>query len=162
MGSPGGAFAGFAPAGPARLAEGLRCAHRRAGGNAPGPARPRARYLLLGPPRPQTPGFTFVRTKVNRKSTSPLWAGPRPFPNRTPAKERCAATEIPFCRWLLVIGAVVNQPCLTALESIDASDYAKQTDGSTPLTGRQPKLDAQPAADQMPRGTGSVAPQRKI
>ena len=42
-------------------------------------------------------GLRAVRTKVNRKSASPLWAGPRPLPNRTPAMEHCAATECLFC-----------------------------------------------------------------
>ena len=39
---PGGAFAGFAPAAPARQADGLRFAFRWVGGSEPGAVRPRA------------------------------------------------------------------------------------------------------------------------
>ena len=54
------------PGGRERNFQGLR---------APGP--------LYGAYPAPNPGFTFVRTKVNRKSASPLWAGPRLFPNWT-------------------------------------------------------------------------------
>ena len=45
-------------------------------------ASPAPNLSLPGLTQPRTPGFTFVRTKVNRKSASPLWAGPRLFSNR--------------------------------------------------------------------------------
>ena len=50
----------------------------------------------MGPLRPQAPGFTFVRTKVNRKSASPLRAGPPLLPNRTQVRRYPVATEIPL------------------------------------------------------------------
>ena len=63
---------------------------------------------------------------------------------------------------LLVIGAVVDRPCLTALGMMDVSVYAT-IDKSTPLTERQPKLDKQPAADQMSGGiSDSVAAQYQV
>ena len=58
-----------------------------------------------------------------------------------------------------VIGAVVYGLRLTALESIDASDYAKQIDGSIPLRGRQPKPDKISGGDQMLKSRSSVAAQ---
>ena len=60
---------------------------------------------------------------------------------------------------LLVIGAVGDQPCLTALGLIGISCCVKQTDGSIPLRGRQPKSDEKPATDQMPKSRNSVAAQ---
>ena len=50
-----------------------------------------------------------------------------------------------------VIGAVRHALRLSALESIGTSNDAKQPDGSTPLTGRQPKPDEIPGGDQMPK-----------
>ena len=61
------------------------------------------------------------------------------------------ATEFPLGRWPLVIGAVLHELRLTALGMMGVSCHVK-IDGSTPSKGRQPKLDAQPAADQMPGG----------
>ena len=147
--SPGGAT-GFAPAGLVHLADGLRCASRRAGGDDSGPARPGPGYLSAGLTQPRAPGFTFVRTKVNRKSASPLWAGPRLLPNRTSAQERCAATETPRFGWLLVIGLVIVLLRLTALVLIGTSCRAKQRDGFTPSKGRIPPGTGQPESDKKP------------
>ena len=144
--SPGGAT-GFAPAGLVHLADGLRCASRRAGGDDSGPARPGPGYLSAGLTQPRAPGFTFVRTKVNRKSASPLWAGPRLLPNRTPAKKPCAATETPRFGWLLVIGTAIVSLRLSALGMMGLSYRAKRIDSSIPSKGRQAKLDEQPATD---------------
>ena len=115
----------------------------------------RAPEPLYGACPAPNPGFTFVRTKVNRKSASPLWAGPRLFPNRTPAKLHCAATEIPFCRWLLVIGLMGHRLRLTALGMIGTSGRAGQIDSFIPLTGRQPKLESIPGRDQIPEGSAN-------
>ena len=101
------------------------------------------------------PGFTFVRTKVNRKSASPLWAGPRLLSNRTPTKEHCAATETPRFGWSLVIGAVVVLLRLPALGMIGLSGRAIRIDGSIPSKGHQAKLDEIPATDQIPEGLSS-------
>ena len=80
--------------GPTRPPKG--CAHRQAGGNGIfGSCAPPSLGIYGAYPAPN-PGFTFVRTKVNRKSASPLWAGPRLLSNRTPAKEHCAVTEFLF------------------------------------------------------------------
>ena len=87
-------LAGFAPAGPARLADGLRFACRRAGGNAVGPAWPRT-WAFRGLRAPG-PRVLFPRRKSTQKGASPFWAGPRPLPNWTPAMEHCAATECLF------------------------------------------------------------------
>ena len=95
---------------------------------APGPV------LAIGASPAPNPGFTFVRTKVNRKSASPLWAGPRLLPNRTSAKEHCTATETPRFGWSLVIGLLGYQLRLSALGMIDTSNRAKQRDGSIPLS----------------------------
>ena len=63
----------------------------------PGP-KPRVHFLSFERPAggDEDRGLRAVRTKVNRKSASPLWAGPRLFPNRTLARECCAATECLF------------------------------------------------------------------
>ena len=60
-----------------------------------------------------------------------------------------------------VIGPAIYGLRLTALEMIGISYHAKQIDGSTPLTGRQPKPEAQPATDQMPKNADSVATHRQ-
>ena len=67
----------------------------------------------MGRPRPQTPGFTFVRTKVNRKSASPLRAGPPAFAQSDASK---GDTRLPLkYRWILVIGAASYVLRLSAL-----------------------------------------------
>ena len=85
---------------------------------------------FMGAMRPHTPQFTFVRTKVNRKSASPLRAGPPLLSNRTPAKEHCAATETLFRLRLVVIGLVGHRLRLPALVLIGLSCQAQQIDGS--------------------------------
>ena len=79
-----------------------------------GYAPPHPGCLLMGAMRPQAPQFTFGRPKVNRKSASPLRAGPPLLSNRTPARESCAATEIPFLWHLISAGLRVRlrpSPC---------------------------------------------------
>ena len=140
-----------------------RAGHSFRGLPAPGPRGCLRRAHFLSFERPaggdEDRGLRAVRTKVNRKSASPLWAGPRLFPNRTPAKEYCTATEPPRFGWPLVIGAVVVLLRLPALGMIGTSCRAKRIDESVSLTGRQPKLDEIPATDQIPEGpVYSVAP----
>ena len=96
---------------------------------------------------------------MNRKSASPLWAGPRLLSNRTSARARCAAIETPRFGRSLAIGAVVVLLRLSALGMIGASGRAIRTDSSIPSKGRQAKLDKMPATDQIPEGFScSVAP----
>ena len=73
-------------------------------------------FSLPGLTQPRSPGFTFVRTKVNRKSASPLRAGPPLLPNRSCIRGD-AGQPLNFHRasGSLVIGAVGIRPCLTAL-----------------------------------------------
>ena len=60
-----------------------------------------------------------------------------------------------------MIGAVVYELRLTAL-GLKGTSYRVKIDVSISLTGRQPKPDKKPAADQMPGGfADSVAAQRK-
>ena len=96
----------------------------------PGAARPQARFFP-GPPRPR-PGFTFVRTKVNRKSASLLWAGPRLLPNRTQLDfDSTLPLNVSFC---LRLPRNRSGDCLTP--PVGPRDdrhfsFAKQIDSST-------------------------------
>ena len=89
---------------------------------------------------------------------------------RLPLKYRWASSP-------LVIGVVGYALRLTALGmmgcfllaggscavSTEAGSSSQKKDSSTPSKGRQPKLDKQPAADQIPGGIGgSVAVQQKV
>ena len=101
---------------------------------------------------------------MNRKSASPLWAGPRLLSNRTSARARCAAIETPRFGRSLAIGAVVvllRLACArmgTALGMIGLSYRAKRIDSSIPSKGHQAKLDKILSTDQIPEGfSGSVA-----
>ena len=78
-------------------------------------------------------------------------------------QRRCpVATEFPRSCWSFVTGTLHYALRLTVLESIGTSNDAKQTDGFSPSKGRQPKPDAQPAADQMQKDAGSVAAQDQV
>ena len=66
--SAAGRGAGFAPAGSARLADGLRCAHRRAGGNAA--ISQKLRFLHSA-----FPGATCPQTDYSRGLPSPAPRG---------------------------------------------------------------------------------------
>ena len=126
--------------------------------------------LFMGPARPQTPGHfsraSPARTRVHfcthksepKKRQPPLGWTPA-FPQSDLIKlGSLGATEFPQSRWLLVIGAVGVLLRLPALGMIGTSCRAKRIDGSTPLAGRQPKLDKIPGRDQIPEGSaGSVA-----
>ena len=79
--------------------------------NLPRLTQPRALGIYGASPAPY-PGSLFPRRKSDQNA-----AGDTPdpvLPNRTPAKKPCAATETPRFGWLLVIGAVSYQPCLSA------------------------------------------------
>ena len=79
--------------------------------NLPRLTQPRALGIYGASPAPY-PGSLFPRRKSAQNA-----AGDTPdpvLPNRTPAKKPCAATETPRFGWLLVIGAVSYQPCLSA------------------------------------------------
>ena len=92
---------------------------------------------------------TFGRPKVGGKTAGET-PGPLLFAQSVTIKFR-TGPPLKYCKasGLLVIGAVGDQPCLTALGLIGISCCAKQTDGSIPSKGRQPKLDKKPGGDQM-------------
>ena len=101
-------------------------------------------------------GLLFQRGKSRQKR-----AGETPAPLFLPTRTiQDFEAQLPLNFQLyFVIGAAGHALRLSALESIGTSNDAKQTDGSVPLRGRQPKLDQIPATDQMPKSTGSVAAQ---
>ena len=75
-------------------------------------------------------GPTFGRPKVGGKTAGET-PGPLLLPNRTPAKEYCAATETPRFGWLLVIGLVGHLLRLSALVLLGTSGRAKRIDSSS-------------------------------
>ena len=159
-------FCRFAPAGPAHLAERLRCASCRAEGNAVygGCAPGTPRRFRSQPLRPSDSRASPARTRVtfctHKKSPK------KRRETRTPLfvqSDACKGdTRLPlnhlFAAGLLVIGAVIVLLRLPALGMAGTSCRAIRIDGSTPLTGRtplgtgQPKLDKIPGRDQIPEG----------
>ena len=142
--------AGFAPAGPAHLADAGLIRLSPGGRGAASSQKLHSRTQAPGAPRPG-PGSLFPRRKSDQNA-----AGDTPdpiLPNRTPAKKPCAATETPRFGWLLVIGAAIVSLRLacarmgTALGMMGLSYRAKRIDSSIPSKGRQAKLDEQPATD---------------
>ena len=114
-------------------------------------------HVAPGPTRPG-PGSLFPRRKSDQNA-----AGDTPDPALAQSAGIRFDTAQPlnhlFASGVLVIGAVGISLRLTALGLIGVSCHAKQKNGSTPLTGRQPKPEAQPATDQMPKSRNSVAAQ---
>ena len=161
--------AGFAPAGPAHLADGLRFARRRAGGNAISSQKLRFCTWLFGGCASRTvysrglpgpdPGHFSLAGKVPKRAPAPFGLDPGLCLIGRPRWNTEQPLNVSFTSGFLVIGAVVCQLRLSALGMIGTSGRAKRIDSSVSLTGRQPKLDKIPATDQIPEGFScSVAP----
>ena len=125
--------------------------------------------LLPGLPGPDPGNFLYAQ-KVTKKAPG----RPRTLlfaQSVSIGGETQLPLNFPWASGSFVIGAVGHALCLTALESMVVSFFLwkpgwfqqmqaahyRKTDSPIPLTGRQPKPDEQPAADQMPKGRGSVA-----
>ena len=125
--------------------------------------------LLPGLPGPDPGNFLYAQ-KVTKKAPG----RPRTLlfaQSVSIGGETQLPLNFPWASGSFVIGAVGHALCLTALESMVVSFFLwkpgwfqqmqaahyRKTDSPIPLTRRQPKPDEQPAADQMPKGRGSVA-----
>ena len=111
---------------------------------------------LPGLPGPDPGDFLYAQ-KVTKKAPGRPWT-----PFFAQSVRIGGETQLPLKFQLsFVIGAVRHALRLSALESMAVSWYAT-IDTSLPLTGRQPKPDAQPGGDQMPKKGISVAAQQQI
>ena len=153
--SPGGAFADFAPAGPAHLADAglIRLPPGGRERNFRG-LRPRDLWGLPGP----KPRVHFCTHKSEPKKRQPPLGWTPALSNRTLAKEHCAATESLFCLRLPRhrSGDIPTPPVGPRDDRHFLS--CKTNRWLYPLRGRQPKSDKKPSRDQIPEGfSGSVA-----
>ena len=101
----------FAPAATARLADGLRCARRQAGGVKQGGTlfhpKPTGFCPQLSRAFPARTRVHFCTHKSEPKKRQPPLGWTPALSNRTPAKAPCAATETPRFGWSLVISTVL-------------------------------------------------------
>ena len=116
------------------------------------------RHLAPGPPRPG-PGVLFPRRKSTQKG-----AGDTPDPFVCPIGRYQGrypvATEFPQSLRLPRnrCGVLRTSP---VGPRADGCFLPHKIDSSIPTKGRQPKLDEQPATDQMPKSRSSVAAQQQ-